>query len=80
MITLSICDTKGTIGLIAIAKEARGNRLGFWLLRAAHRWFIDKGAETVSVVTQLDNRPACKLYEKCGYQLINLKTVYHFWP
>lgn len=80
MITLSICDTKGTIGLIAIAKEARGNGLGSWLLRAAHRWLIHRGVQTVSVVTQHDNRPACKLYEKCGYQLIALKTIYHFWP
>lgn len=80
VITLSICDTTGTIGLIAIAKEARGNGLGSWLLRAAHRWLAHRGAQTASVATQLGNRPACGLYEKCGYQIIDLKTIYHFWP
>jgi len=80
VITLSVRDTAGTIGLVAIAREARGNGLGSRLLRAAHRWLVRRGVQTVSVATQLGNRPACGLYEKCGYQLVDLKETYHFWP
>jgi dTDP-4-amino-4,6-dideoxy-D-galactose acyltransferase len=80
MVTLSLNGATGTIGLIAVAEEVRGSGLGSWLLRAAHRWLVHRGAQTVSAVTQFGNRPACRLYEKCGYQLIDLKTIYHFWP
>jgi dTDP-4-amino-4,6-dideoxy-D-galactose acyltransferase len=80
LITLSIGDIAGTIGVIAIAKEARNKGLGSWLLRAAHRRLALSGAQSVSVATQLGNLPACRLYEKCGYQMTDVKMVYHFWP
>jgi dTDP-4-amino-4,6-dideoxy-D-galactose acyltransferase len=80
VITLSIGDTTGTIGVIAIAEEARNKGLGSWLLRAAHRWLALRGAQSISVSTQLGNLPACRLYEKCGYRMIDLKMIYHFWP
>ena len=44
-----------------------------WLLGTVRAW-------TVKVVTQLDNRKACRLYEKCGYTHAELLHVYHFWP
>jgi hypothetical protein len=51
-----------------------------FILRCGHHWLVQRGAGRVSVVTQLDNRPACRLYATAGYQLTDLKFIYHFWP
>ena len=38
------------------------------------------GASRAIVVTQLDNASACRLYERSGYRLADLRNFYHFWP
>jgi dTDP-4-amino-4,6-dideoxy-D-galactose acyltransferase len=80
LITLSVAEAAGSIGLIAVLAHSRGAGVGALLLRGGHRWLAARGATQVSVVTQLDNRPACRLYEKEGYRLADVKLVYHFWP
>jgi hypothetical protein len=39
----------------------------------------ERGARQAHVVTQLENVPACKLYERGGYCLSALEHIYHFW-
>jgi dTDP-4-amino-4,6-dideoxy-D-galactose acyltransferase len=80
MVTLSRTATSALIGLIAVRDDARGRGVGSSLLRAAHRWMRSHGAARATVVTQLDNRPACRLYESAGYRLAELRNVHHFWP
>jgi len=80
LLTLSTVDAAGSIGLIAVEQGARGCGVGSLLLRGGHHWLAQRGAQSVSVVTQLDNRPACRLYEKGGYRLCDVKLIYHFWP
>jgi dTDP-4-amino-4,6-dideoxy-D-galactose acyltransferase len=80
MVTLSLNGATGRIGLIAVAEKVRGAGLGSRLLSAAHGWLLHRGVQTCSVVTQFANRPACRFYEKCGYQFFDLKSIYHFWP
>jgi dTDP-4-amino-4,6-dideoxy-D-galactose acyltransferase len=70
----------GTIGLVAVAPAARGRGIGSALIRGAHRWMRSQGAHEARVVTQLVNKPACRLYESSGYELARLQNVYHFWP
>jgi dTDP-4-amino-4,6-dideoxy-D-galactose acyltransferase len=80
MVTVSLSNGVGQIGLIAVRGDARGQGVGASLVRSAHRWMADHGACRAVVVTQLDNRSACRLYETSGYRLTDLVNYYHFWP
>jgi len=79
MVTLSIKNEVGDIGLIAVDEKFRGKKLGQQLVYDSQRWFIQHGCHTAHVVTQGDNLPACNLYEKCRYQKIKIEFYYHFW-
>lgn len=79
MVTLGEKHGRGDIGLLAVAEQARGNQLGLHLVRAAQNYFIQEGYRIGQVVTQLENLPACRLYEKCGYQIEKIEYFYHFW-
>jgi ribosomal protein S18 acetylase RimI-like enzyme len=79
MVTLSNKNGVGDIGLIAVDEKFRGRKFGQQLVWDAQRWFIQHSCHTAHVVTQGDNLPACRLYEKCGYQKIKTEFYYHFW-
>jgi dTDP-4-amino-4,6-dideoxy-D-galactose acyltransferase len=80
LITISVNEGQGSIGLIAVDESARGRGIGRSLIHAAHRWLLRRQAQRVTVVTQLENVAACRLYESCGYQHADLRDRYHFWP
>jgi dTDP-4-amino-4,6-dideoxy-D-galactose acyltransferase len=40
---------------------------------------IESNIFTLEVPTQLDNIQACRFYEKCGFQIKEIKNIYHFW-
>jgi dTDP-4-amino-4,6-dideoxy-D-galactose acyltransferase len=80
MVTASTTDGAGRIGLIAVDDQARGAGVGSLLIRQAHRWMQGRGARQATVVTQLENQPACRLYERLGYHLADVRNYYHFWP
>lgn len=79
MITLA--ESKGTadICLLAVSPAARRRGVATGLLCAAHRWMRTRGAHSARVVTQLANAPACKFYERAGYELTRVENIYHFW-
>jgi dTDP-4-amino-4,6-dideoxy-D-galactose acyltransferase len=79
MVTISQDGESGQIGLIAVREDARGRGMGALLIRAAHRWMLDHGARRARVVTQFDNGAACRIYERAGYRLSELRNFYHFW-
>jgi dTDP-4-amino-4,6-dideoxy-D-galactose acyltransferase len=79
MVTLSEKDQVGSIGLIAVDANFRGKKYGQQLVYDALRWFLGKGCRAAQVVTQGDNLPACKLYKKCGYDVLSTTFYYHFW-
>ncbi len=79
MVTLRETEKRGDIGLIAVQSEHRGKGYGIRLVRAAQHWFLDHGYAYAQVVTQADNVPACRLYEKCGYAIEKIQFFYHFW-
>lgn len=80
MVTLSVADETGQIGLLAVAASARRRGVGRALLEAANRWTRERGAIRNGVTTQLANRPACALYESAGYTMVDVTDFYHFWP
>jgi dTDP-4-amino-4,6-dideoxy-D-galactose acyltransferase len=79
MITLGEKNNRGDIGLLAISPSHRGQNIAMQLVQAAQAQFIKDGYQFSQVVTQLDNIPACRLYEKCGYRQEKIENFYHFW-
>jgi dTDP-4-amino-4,6-dideoxy-D-galactose acyltransferase len=81
MVTLSRgTDGVGAaIGLVAVAVTQQGRGLGPRLMHGAQAWCLDRGIETLEVVTQGANRPACALYERSGFARVEEQAVYHCW-
>jgi dTDP-4-amino-4,6-dideoxy-D-galactose acyltransferase len=80
MVTVTIKGALGQIGLVAVLPGHAGRGIGRLMTGAAHRWMTARGAERSTVVTQLGNLPACRLYERSGYRLNDVRNYYHFWP
>ena len=80
VITVKVTHGVGNIGLVAVSESHRGRGIGSHLIQAAHRWMIERGANRSTVVTQGDNAPACRLYERAGYSIEQSEHFYHFWP
>ena len=79
MIAIGHHDDVGQIHLIAVDENYRGKKIGSALIDAAHRTFWERGNKTARVITQKKNFPACRLYEKWGYQIEKIEYFYHFW-
>jgi dTDP-4-amino-4,6-dideoxy-D-galactose acyltransferase len=79
VVTLAVVEDVGHIGLLAVAPAARGHGLGRALLDGAHLRMRERGAARARVVTQLANLPACRLYQRAGYDVSAVQHVYHFW-
>jgi dTDP-4-amino-4,6-dideoxy-D-galactose acyltransferase len=79
MITLGRAGERGDIGLVAVDPAAQGKGLGRLLVTEAGRRFAAAGRTAAQVVTQGENRAACRLYESCGYSIERSETVFHFW-
>jgi dTDP-4-amino-4,6-dideoxy-D-galactose acyltransferase len=80
MITLSMKRGESMTGLIAVHGAARGRGIGTRLIAAANQIRRQRGVIELSVVTQLANEPACRLYQRAGYRLAEVSHFYHFWP
>jgi dTDP-4-amino-4,6-dideoxy-D-galactose acyltransferase len=79
MITLSLKQDKGIIGLLGVDTEQRGKNIGSELVDASEVYFSRQGVYQLEVVTQLANNGACRFYEKTGFVLSRVVNVYHFW-
>lgn len=69
----------GSIGLIAVGADFRGQGLGRDLVRAASAWFHTQGAENATVVTQGSNVAAQRLYQQAGFVTKSVELWYHKW-
>lgn len=67
------------ISLIGVASEFRGRKLGQALVAGGLGWFRSVGAETVSVVTQMRNVAAQRLYQAAGFRTVSVMVWYHRW-
>lgn len=77
--TIAKVGDTAKIGLLAVDTRFQGGGVGLCMLKEAHRWCSCNGINICRVATQLDNIPACKLYEKGGYSMSNLTHIYHLW-
>lgn len=69
----------GRIGLVAVAREARGQGVGRLMVEQAVAWCRSRGARSVKVATQGTNIPALRLYESCGFKVSDVKIWFHRW-
>lgn len=67
------------IGLIAVHGNSRGKGIAMALLYAAFFHTKKQGFNYTHIVTQFENTPAMKLYQKAGFKIENKKYVYHLW-
>jgi dTDP-4-amino-4,6-dideoxy-D-galactose acyltransferase len=79
MITVSKKKGRGDIGLLAVDASYRGQNIGTNLVKAAQLYWLQHHLTQAQVVTQKDNLPACRLYEKCGFKNESSENFYHFW-
>jgi dTDP-4-amino-4,6-dideoxy-D-galactose acyltransferase len=78
------CETRdrsplGTIGLIAVAPEARGRGLGADLLEAGNNFFHHVHKTSLRALTQQDNAAAVRMYEAAGFIPLFSERCYHKW-
>jgi len=77
IITISIQNKIGTIGLLAIDKNAQGKGYGSQLINAVKRMLIQKNISVIEVATQVYNKQACAFYEKNGLSIKSINNIYH---
>ena len=77
--TLERKDGVGTIGLVAIHEECQNRGIGSLMMRHVIKFAQQSGCEQLSVATQFNNIPACKLYEKNGFIIDSVTDVWHWW-
>jgi dTDP-4-amino-4,6-dideoxy-D-galactose acyltransferase len=77
--TLGKRDNYADIGLVAVDPDYRGQGIGVNLIQSADTIAFEKGFKEMKVVTQLQNKAACKLYEKCRFHIESITNIYHFW-
>jgi len=79
MVTLKFKHAVGEIGLIAVSETAQGKGYGKKLIQACTQTLINEGIYQIEVATQIENIPACRFYEKCGFIVKSITNIYHFW-
>lgn len=62
---------KGQIPLIGVSKRARGKGIGKSLINASLDKFKEWGVETVEIETQMSNVAALRVYQDCGFKIID---------
>jgi dTDP-4-amino-4,6-dideoxy-D-galactose acyltransferase len=67
------------IGLASVHSEFRGQGFAKSLIAHSVMYATEQSYSKFTVVTQRANIPACSLYEKSGFQLLDELYVYHHW-
>ena len=70
---------RGSIGLIAVAPEARGRGVGETLVRAAVDWCHGRALREILVVTQGRNVNAQRVFQRCGFRTSTVGLWFHKW-
>jgi dTDP-4-amino-4,6-dideoxy-D-galactose acyltransferase len=79
MVTVAKKEDVGYIGLFGVDSKYRGQGIGTALLAAAISYFKKQACNSVEVITQQENIPACKAYVKAGFSIKEESNYYHIW-
>jgi len=79
MISISMKDGVGVIGLFAVHAAHRGRGLGSELLRGAVVWTAEHRGSAVQVTTQGENAGALAAYDSADFSIERISDTFHFW-
>lgn len=77
IITIKIKGKNGFIDLLGIIEEHQKQKLATYLLKKAIEYLIKQDIDDIFVITEGENIPANKLYQKNNFILQNMELVYH---
>ncbi|MBD3629503.1 GNAT family N-acetyltransferase [Cyclobacterium sp.] len=72
-------DDLADIGLLAVDKDYRGRGIATELVLSAIEKAKEEKFRSIQVVTQMDNKPAIKLYTKTNFLIKEISNIYHYW-
>lgn len=79
LITLDEKDNYGSIGLVAIHEDFQSRGIGTAMMKHVIGQMHVAHIQKLYVTTQAANTPACRLYEKCGFQVESVTDIWHWW-
>jgi len=79
LVTLDRKTNVGTIGLVAIHNNFQHRGIGTIMMQHVIRYANEHQCRNLAVATQLENVPACKLYENNGFEVESVTDVWHWW-
>jgi dTDP-4-amino-4,6-dideoxy-D-galactose acyltransferase len=72
-------DEGAQVGLVAVAPVFRGRGVGREVVQGVVAGLAERGARSVSVVTQGGNCEAIRLYEEIGFRASSVEVSLHGW-
>ena len=78
-LTVHEAGGSASIGLVAVAEDARGAGLGASLVDAAVGWAAGRGVPELTVVTQGRSAAALRVYERAGFRVESVGLWFHRW-
>lgn len=67
-------------GLLAVDTQMQGKGIGTKMMQTLENYLAhETSAITLSLSTQKNNQNACRLYEKLGFSVNGVTSVYHWW-
>lgn len=79
LVTLDFHNGEGVIGLVAVDEGFQHQGIGTALIKHAISYVHRIQGTRLSVATQIDNEPACRLYSGCGFSLESVTKIWHWW-
>ncbi len=79
MVTLKVDSDTLYIGLIATSSESHGKGYGKQLINRIKQTAFELRLKDIEVLTQYDNKQACRFYETCGFKVKSITNIYHLW-
>jgi dTDP-4-amino-4,6-dideoxy-D-galactose acyltransferase len=72
-------EERASMGLFAVAEDARGSGLGAALVERGIAWAHERGLPEIAVVTQGRSAAALRVYERRGFAVETLGFWFHRW-
>jgi dTDP-4-amino-4,6-dideoxy-D-galactose acyltransferase len=79
MVTLKRETTDAAIGLVATDPQYRGKGIGGSMLEHVKNYCLEQNIRKLTVATQKQNLPACRMYEKAGFTVESCTNIWHWW-
>ena len=79
IVTIEKLQHVAKIGLLSVDSKFRGQKLGSYLMYCCENYCVKNNLIRLDVYTQADNHTACSFYSSNGFEIDNIKYVYHLW-